>query len=269
MGGEPSSAALHPRSMKAVCARSLMAIGLLASLAGWSMGAVAKPAALANKPVMYSYQSILTMPRGQWAEMDKAYAARRVVLDRAIAEGRLIAYGNDSNLFHTADGWTHVDWWEGTSLASVFKVLDEMKKAGATDSPILATALKQVDGAYVSRYYNWRPGAYEGLFTHVGIYKLKADAPAGATETLSKEAIMPVLEPLVASGAIVQYEIDEEAFSPGSGAFFISFMARTPEQMMETNAALTAMFKSHPAGSMVDLSVYRDAYSRTEKVVYH
>jgi hypothetical protein len=245
-----------------------MAVGLAASLVGWSAGTIAKPAAPAEKPVMYSYQSILTMPRGQWAEMDKAYATRRAVLDREIAEGRLIAYGNDSNLFHTSDGWTHVDWWAGTSIASVFKVLDEMKKAGATDSPVLETALKQVDGAYVSRYYNWRPGSYEGLFTHVGIYKLKADAAANAIETLSKQAIMPLLEPLIASGAIIQYEIDEEALSPGSGAFFISFMARTPEQMMEVKVALAAMFKLHPAASMVDAGAYRDAYSRTDRVVY-
>lgn len=252
---------------RGIVVRALMVIGLAASLAISPMGAVAKTAP-AEKPVMYSYQSILTMPRGQWAGMDEAYGAKRAILDRAIAEGRLIAYGNDSNLFHTADGWTHVDWWEGTSLTAVFKVLDEMKKAGAVDTPVLATALKQVDGAYVSRYYNWRPGSYEGLFTHVGIYKLKADAPANAIETLSKQAIMPLLEPLVASGAIIQYEIDEEAFSTGSGAFFISFMARTPEQMMEANAALAAMFKSQPAASMVDASAYRDAYSRTDRVVY-
>lgn len=253
--------------MRDIVVRALMAVGLATSLASWSMGAVAKTAP-SEKPAMYSYQSILTMPREQWAGMDEAYGAKRAVLDRAIAEDRLIAYGNDSNLFHTADGWTHVDWWAGTSLAAVFGVLDEMRRAGATDTSALTTALKQVDGAYVSRYYNWRPGSYEGLFTHVGIYKLNAGAPANAIETLSKEGIVPLLEPLIASGEIIQYEIDEEAFSNGSGAFFISFMARTPEQMMEAKAALAKMFKSHPAASMVDVSAYRDAYSRTDRVVY-
>lgn len=251
-----------------VRAGALRAIGIALSLAICSAAAGGEPADPPARPVMYSYQSILTMPRGQWAEMDKAYAARRAVLDRAIAAGRLIAYGNDSNLFHTADGWTHVDWWEGTSLASVFNALDEMNQANAAKSPVLATALKQVDGAYVSRYYNWRPGSYRGLFTHVGIYKLKADAPPGAMETLSRDVIAPVLEPLVARGEIVQYEIDEEAFSPGSGAFFISFMAQTPEQMMQAETALAALFKSPPAASLVDASVYRDAYSRTDRVVY-
>ncbi|MEO8723943.1 MAG: hypothetical protein ABI395_10560 [Sphingobium sp.] len=254
--------------MKSVFAKAIAALGLATLLVSSSTVAVAKPVISAEKPIMYSYQSILTMPRAQWADMDKAYGARRAVLDRAIADHTLIAYGNDSNLFHTADGWTHVDWWAGSSLAAVFKVLDEMKKSGVTDTPVLATAMTQIDGAYLSRYYNWRAGSYEGLFTHVGIYKLKSDAPADAMDTLSKKAIMPLLEPLVASGAIVQYEIDEEAFATGSGAFFISFMARTPEEMMKTTAALAAMFKSHPAGSMVDFTAYRDAYSRTDKAVY-
>jgi len=252
--------------MNGIFGKTLAALGLVTVVAGWSAGALARP--VVEKPAMYSYQSILTMPRAQWSEMDKAYGARREILDRAAADGRLIAYGNDSNLFHTADGWTHVDWWAASSLASVFKILDEMKILGVTDSPVFTSATKQIDGAYVSRYYNWRAGSYEGLFTHVGVYKLKADAPGNAVDMLSKEAIMPVLEPLLAKGAIVQYEIDEEAFQTGPGAFFISFMARTPEEMLKVNVALATMFKSHPAGSLVDFTAYRDAYSRTDKVVY-
>ena len=64
-----------------------------------------------EKPRMYSYVSFWNIPRAQWSEMAKADAADQKILDKAIASGTIVGYGNDVNLVHQPDGSTHDDWW--------------------------------------------------------------------------------------------------------------------------------------------------------------
>ena len=53
---------------------------------------------------MYSYVGFWNIPRAQWADMDKNAAADQKILDKALADGAIVAYGNDLNLVHTPDG---------------------------------------------------------------------------------------------------------------------------------------------------------------------
>src|SRR4051812_24914002 len=78
-----------------------------------------------EKPPMYSYVANWAIPRAQWGEMDKATATDRALMDKNIASGTIVGYGNDSNLIHQADGETHDDWWSGMSMAAVLNVLDQ------------------------------------------------------------------------------------------------------------------------------------------------
>ena len=48
-----------------------------------------------EKPPLYTYVSNWTLPRPQWAEMAKADAADRPLLDKAMADGTIVGYGND------------------------------------------------------------------------------------------------------------------------------------------------------------------------------
>ncbi len=123
---------------------------------------------------MYSYVSFWSIPRPQWADMDKATVADQKILDKAMADGAIVGYGSDLNLVHDADGITHDDWWSGMSMAAILNVLDKFYKSGTPTSPVLASATKHSDGIFVSHYYNWRPGSYKGAYTRVAYYKLKA-----------------------------------------------------------------------------------------------
>jgi hypothetical protein len=226
-----------------------------------------------EKPPMYSYVGFWNIPRAQWAEMEKNNAADQKILDKALADGAIVAYGNDLNLVHTADGMTHDDWWSAMSMAAMLNVLDKFYKSGTTTSPVLASATKHTDGIFVSRYYNWRPGTYKGAYSRVGYYKLKPDAPEHAIETLSKSFIVPVLEKLLADGAIVEYEIDTEAIhTEAPGAFWIDVISPNAEGLDKLTAALLDRSKTNPlAGqafeSMIDLSSHRDSLS-TSTVSY-
>src|SRR5262249_31984450 len=130
-----------------------------------------------EKPPLYSYISNWAIPRARWADMEKQAANDQKVFDKALSDGKLVAYGDDINLVHQADGETHDSFWSGMSMAALMGVLDELHKSGASTVPVLASATKHYDELLVSRFYNWKAGTVKGGYTHVASYKLKAGAP--------------------------------------------------------------------------------------------
>ncbi|MBS0389157.1 MAG: hypothetical protein JSR15_11820 [Proteobacteria bacterium] len=248
---------------------ALAVASIAASLTIGAGPANAQAAEVKQKPPMYSYLANWTLPRSQWAAMEKAAGNTEKVTADALAKGTLVGYGSDMTVVHTEDGPTHDEWWSSMSMAGVLAVLDEMYKSGNAVTPVLQAATKHSDGIYVSRYYNWRPGTYTGAYTRVGIYKLKADAPSDAVDLLSKSFIVPMLEKLLADGAIVEYEVDVESIHTESpDMFFIDVIARNAEGLDKLNTALGEAIRSNPlAGqaylSMVDSSAHHDALMRT------
>ena len=156
---------------------------VLAMSAVWASPADAQMSEGKEKQPMYSYVSFWNIPRAQWADMAKEDAANQKLLDKAVANGTLVGYGEDVNLVHQPDGATHDEWWSATSMAGVLNVLDQFYKTGTATSPVLASATKHWDSIYVSRFYNWHPGSWKDAYTYVASYKLKPDAPDDAVET--------------------------------------------------------------------------------------
>src|SRR5450759_1146749 len=191
------------RDFPGLCALALAAV--------WAVLAGAQMSESKEKPAMYSYISNWAIPRAQWAEMEKANTADQAILDKAMASGAIVGYGNDVVLVHQPDGETHDDWWSAMSMAGLLNVLDQFYKSGNSTSPVLESATKHWDNIYVSRHYNWHAGSWKDVYTHGGSYKLKADAPNDALETLCKTLFVPLLEKQLADGTIHEYEIDTEA----------------------------------------------------------
>jgi hypothetical protein len=222
-----------------------------------------------EKAPMYSYVGNWAIPRAQWAEMDKNTAADAKVLDKALAAGTIVGYGNDVNLVHEADGATHDGWWSAMSMAGLINVLEQFYQSGNAVTPVLASATKHYDNIYVSRFYNWHPGTYKNVYTHVGSYKLKADAPDDAVVTLSKGLIVPLLEKMLADGAIHEYEIDTQAIhSDAPGTFSVVYIAANADGLDKVNAAVQETLKSSPLtgpafGSMTESAAHRDYLART------
>src|SRR4051812_10236901 len=95
---EPSQ---RERSMKKQVLAGVCALALCA-LTGAS--AFAQNSEVKEKPPMYSYVGNWAIPRAQWGEMEKNNLADQKTLDKAIASGTLVGYGNDVNLLHEVDG---------------------------------------------------------------------------------------------------------------------------------------------------------------------
>ena len=250
--------------------RAFATLCALAISSAWMTPAGAQTAEVKEKPPMYTYVSNWNIPRAHWADMDKQAAANGKIFDKAIGSGGLVAYGNDTNLIHQADGDTHDTFWSSMSMAGVLGVLDELHKTGAATASVLGTATKHSDALYVSRFYNWKSGSLKGAYTHGASYKLKPDAPEDALQTLSKAFIVPLLEKMLAEGAIQEYEIDVEAIhTEAPGSFWIFYIAPAAEGVDKVNAALGEALKSHPlAGpaidSMVEFTTHRDLLARTD-----
>jgi hypothetical protein len=242
------------------------AVCALALLAAFAASALAQDEPK-EKPPMYSYVGFWTIPRAQWGEMAKADESDKPTLDKALADGTLIGYGHDMNLVHSADGPTHDDWWSSMSMAGLMNVLDRFYKSPTIASPVLTSATKHWDNIMVSRYYNWHAGAYKGAYTRAAQYKLKADAPSDAVETLSRNVFVPMLEKMLADGSILEYEVDTEAIHTDDPAsFWVIFVATNADGLDKFNAAVRDLRKTSPLGGpaiggMVDFTPHRDYLS--------
>jgi hypothetical protein len=238
-----------------------------------SLGAgpsVAQMSEIKAKPPMYSYIANWQIPRAQWAAMEKDNESNKAILDKAMADGTLVGYGNDENLVHQADGETHDNWWAATSMAGLIKVLDQFYASGGTASPALASATKHWDLIFVSKYYNWKPGSWKSGYVHVSSYKVKADAPDDAVDIVSKHFVVPMLEKMLADGAIREYEVDTEAIHTGPpDTFEIVYVASSPDGLDKVNAALANSLKDQPFagpafGAMTVSGAHRDELLRGE-----
>jgi hypothetical protein len=245
-------------------------VAALSALAISTLGVTASTAQTAEvkeKPPLYTYVGDFAIPRARWSDMDKQTAADEKIMDKAVADGTIIAYGNDVNLVHQEDTETHDSFWSAMSLAGVLKALDALH--GVTATSVLSSATKHSDSIYVSHFYNWHAGSWKGAYTHGASYKLKADAPDDAIETISKSFIVPILEKALQDGVVSEYEVDEEAIhTQAPGTFWVFYICPKAEGLDKVNAALGAALKEQPfagsaIGSMVDFSAHRDQLALT------
>jgi hypothetical protein len=221
------------------------------------------------KPPMFSYVANWQVPRANWPDMENAVAPLNAVMDKAMADGTIIGHGNDVTLVHQLDAETHDNWWSSMSFAGLIKVLDQIHASGLANSPAL-NAAKHWDEVYVSRYYNWKSGPYKNAYTHVGIYKLKDDAPDDALDNLAQHLIVPILEKQLADGTILEYEIDTMAIhTEAPGTFAIVYLTPTPEGIDTVQGAVIQSVKDHPLGigafdSYTKESAHRDDLYESE-----
>ena len=221
------------------------------------------------KPPMYTYVANWQVARANWADMEKAGAPVNDVLQKAMADGTIVGFGSDINLVHGHDLDTHDVWWSSMSMADIVKALGAARGASDAGSTAMNTA-KHWDEFYVSRYYNWKPGAYKDAYTRASAYQLKDDAPDGALASISQHIFAPVMEKLLADGTILEYEIDtQEVHTQAPGLFVIVYITPKPEGLDAVQDAIREMAKNaplsrHAFGSMVVDSAHRDELMKSQ-----
>jgi hypothetical protein len=225
-------------------------------------GLLGTPAEAKENPPMYSYIAVWNIDRAQWGAREKQSAAARKVLDRGMADGTIVAYGFDENPLHDT-------FWLAMSRAKLQSMLDQFRKTGIAAAPEPAGAMAPPVSILVSRYYNWHSGSWENAYVHVGIYKLKPDAPSDAVDTLSKNFFAPPLEKMLADGSIFEWETDTYADPKDApGTFLIAYLSATTEGMEKASRAVQETLKSRPLqgpafDSLVDVGASRDVVVRS------
>ena len=236
-------------------------IGFCGLLTATALAIPANAQEVKPKAPMYAYVANWQIPRDKWADAAKSAASRSAVMDKAIADGTLVGYGSDESLMHTADGATHDNWWMASSMAGLIKVLDQISGGGASSPG--AVASKHWDNIYVTRYYNWKPGPYKGAYSHISMYKFKANAPDEALDQLCQHLIVPMLEKLIADGTLIEYEVDSEAVhSEDPAEFALVYSTPTPEGLDKVQAAIRDVVKAHPLAGQAFGSVTEDSGHR-------
>jgi len=197
-----------------------------------------------EKPHLYKYVSYWRFPRAHWADVDKDNATgNQKIFAPALADGTLVAYGDDENQVHCAEGFTHANWWQANSRAGLMKVLEGFHNGGGSSSPLLVSSTKHWNQVFVSRFYNWKAGFWKGAYGYKSTYKLKPDAPeADDAVRILSGFYMPVFEKMLADGAIVSYEIDREMFhtTDSRAQLHFSFVMPSAEGLDQFNAGLRA-----------------------------
>jgi len=249
--------------------RNLLAVLVLGLIAGLALPAGAQQMPeVKEKPRMYTYLALWQLPRTQWGDWAKREAADASILQAAMANGTLIGYGDDTNLVHQPDAPTHDDWFQSMSMAGLMNTLDQFYKSGRAATPMQESATKHWDNIYVSRYYNWHGGSWQGTYSYGSSYKLKEDAPNDAVDTLAS-VIVPRMEKLLADGTIHEYEIDTEAVhTMAPGTFWVFWLGAGADSLDKVNASLRDSLKANPLispsfGGMVDFKDHRDYLART------
>jgi len=210
---------------------------MTATLAG------AQTAEVKEKPLLYKFVSYWTFPRARWSDVEKEATGSRKILAAALADGALVGYGDDETLVHFADGFTHANWWQARSRAGVMKALDALHKGGGSSSPLLVSSTRHWDQVFVSRFYNWKAGSWQGAYGYKSTYKLKPDAPeAEDTLRILSSFYVPLFERLLTDGTIVAYEIGREIFhnTDSRAQLHFSFVIPSAEGLDELNAAIRA-----------------------------
>jgi hypothetical protein len=217
------------------------------------------------KPPMYSYIAVWNIPEDQWKARENQAAVARKVLDQAIDKGTIVSYGYDGNPLHDT-------FWLAMSKAGLESVRNQFQKIGITPVPAKAAAAISPVSILVSRYYNWKTIRCENAYVHVGIYKIKPDAPADAVDQLSKNFFGPVLEKMLAGGAIFEWETDTYADPKDSpGTFLIAYLSAKSEDLEKASKAVQERLRSRlPNGpaldSLIDVKTITDVVVRSYAV---
>jgi hypothetical protein len=222
-----------------------------------------------ERPVVYTYVSEWAVTRPDWPAYEKVGVAEKQLFDKLLADGTIVGYGSFKNLVHQEGSPTHGDWWSATSMANLMKALSAlMTQASSGDEGKVLAGAKHWDYIVSSRTYGYHPGTYDNTFLRVGVYKAKP-GEGESLEKAIKAFIVPLLDKMLADGAIHFYSVDREAIHTGDpGEVDIVVVTNGADGLDKFYAALDAAGKATPLGPMAfasstDGASHRDILAMT------
>lgn len=239
--------------------------------AGSCIGAIVLGLALLSSPAAaqdqgyYTYVSYWAVPRNQWAAFEKQEDSLTPTMQKLIADGTLVAWGNNAVRVHQEDGYTHADWFEASSRAALLKALETLF-ATATNPSFSATT-KHHDVLLHTLAHGGKTSSTTTGYVRVTYWKAKA-GQEDALEAHVLKYLKPVLDADVENGTILMYNFHkEDVHTVEPGEYLLAITFPSGEAIDKFFADLAAAQKQNPTVAQVlnSLTVdeaHRDAFGK-------
>jgi len=199
-----------------------------------------------EKAPVYTYVAEWSVPRAQWGDMEKNADAERPLMEKLVADGTIVGYGTYNYILHTEGEPTHGSWFSASSEGNLLKALETIYMQPALVTSPAQAASKHWDHLFQSTIYNGKPGKSAGYIS-ITRWQVK-QGQMRAYNQLMKDAIIPVLDKLVADGTITSYGTDTDDYHTGPIGVIYEFMTVPDAASLDkANKALEAAFDGNSA----------------------
>jgi hypothetical protein len=243
-----------PTGLTALCA------ALLVASAVWGP-AKAKAQANGEEQAVYTYVAFWGVPRPQWPQIEKFYKDAVPTLNKLVADGTLVGWGNARNWVHDDSGMTHASWITAASFAKIQQGLAAVRDA--LPQPAVFASSKHTDLVLRATIYGAKPAASGSGMLWVANYHVRPDQ-MDEFSRLFESQVQPLFDEQVAAGTILGYWLNFEAVHTESpGAATIAYLLPDAAAIDKFQAALAAyQIKNPDAGpaleATMDYGVHRD-----------
>ncbi len=246
--------------------RFCMVLALVSALAAGMLLTPKTAAAQGEGATYYTYVSQWAVPRAQWAAFAKQDESSVAQMKKDVADGLLVAWGNETIRVHTSDGFTHSEWFTATSRENLLKVLEDQWN-GATNASYVA-ATRHADLFLHTIAHGGKAGASGTGYLRVASYQAKPGAEE-ALEGLLMGTVKAFIESEVSKGNVTLYNIDKEDIHTGMpGNYDLAMIFPDGAAMDRFYTDFDAIGKSDPTvGTAFDnLTVAKDHHDDLGRV---
>ncbi|HKW89757.1 MAG TPA: hypothetical protein VJN21_13495 [Candidatus Acidoferrales bacterium] len=224
--------------------KRLMIAVLLCALAAEMLFAPRPAAAQDQSQKYYTYVSEWAIPRAQWGDIDKQDAASAATMQKMVADGTLVDWGNLTIRVHQDDGLTHAEWFTATSRAALMKALEGQWTTAV--NPAYSSATKHRDLLLHTIAHGGKASAVTTGYVRVAAYTAKPGA-ADSFEAHFMKSVKPFLDQEIANGTLLAYNFDDEDIHTiGPGSFFLGMVYPNAAAIDKFYADYAASEKEHP-----------------------
>ncbi|MFQ5817547.1 MAG: hypothetical protein ACE5H2_06280 [Terriglobia bacterium] len=214
---------------------------------------------------LFTYVSDWNIPRAQWAEFT-AYGEENLhpVLERLLADGTIVAWGNFVTEVHLENGRTHGAWWSARSIAGIERVLAELRKL----PPIAGVAgAKHYDYLLRSPIHRGRATGRTSGYLWVSAVKVRPGKEREWYE-LWEKYFKPAHDEWLANGTILMYQVEIEVVHTENPRWRdIVYVFPSAEAIDKVDAAYAAVLQKNPAlevalRKVIVQGTHRDFFAR-------
>jgi len=213
----------------------------------------------------FTYVSFWAVPRSEWAAFEKQQADLDTVMQKLVADGTIMCWGDDSVRVHTEDGYTHADWMMATSRANLLKALETVW-GGATNAAYVSTT-KHEDVFLHTLAHGGRTVSSATGYIRVASWQAKPGSE-DAFEGFVMKSMKPMLDADVANGTLLMYNFDkEDIHTDPIGMYSLAVIVPDGASLDKFMADLSAAEKADASmeATMDSLTVtdaHRDSFGR-------